>query len=52
MLKQEIEKLKEEFRDIFWSYHFRRNTKRTDEESLKRLKELQSIFKKEGIEKV
>ena len=49
MLKKEIEKLKEEFRDIFWAYYFRRNTKLTDRESEKRLKELQSIFKKEGI---
>ena len=49
MLKEELEKLKEEFRDIYWAYHFRRNTKLNDEESLKRLKELQSTFKKEGV---
>lgn len=48
----DIEKLKEEFRDIFWAYHFRRNTKLNDKESLKRLKELQSIFKKEGIKTI
>jgi len=49
MTKQEIKKLKEEFRDIYWAYHFRRNTKLNDEESIKRLKELQKIFEKENI---
>ena len=49
MKVKEIEKLKEEFRDIYWAYHFRRNTKLTDKRSLKRLKELQGIFLKEGI---
>lgn len=44
-----MEKLKEEFRDIFWNYHFRRNKKLNDKQSLKRFKELQIIFKKENI---
>lgn len=49
MTKYNIEKLKEEFRDIYWAYHFRNNTKLNDKQSLKRLKELQVIFKKENI---
>ncbi len=52
MEKKEIEKLKEEFRGIFWPYHFRRNTKLNDKDSEKRLKELSSIFKKEGIKTI
>ncbi|GAG71739.1 unnamed protein product [marine sediment metagenome] len=49
MLKQELEKLKEEFREVFWAYHFRKNTKLNDKQSKKRLKELADIFDKEGI---
>lgn len=52
MKNKEIEKLKEEFRDIFWPYHFKRNTKLNDKESEKRLKELSGIFKKEGVKTI
>ena len=37
MKKQEIEKLKEEFRDIYWPYYFRKS-KLSDTEVKKRLK--------------
>ena len=52
MKKQDIEKLKKEFRDICWPYHFRRNKKLNDAESKKRLKEIAGILAKEGIKTV
>jgi len=52
MKKQDIEKLKEEFRDIYWPYHFRRNKKLNDAESKNRLKEIADILEKEGIKTI
>ena len=49
MTNQEIIVLKEEFRNLFWDYHFRRNTKLEDKQNIKRLGELQKIFEKENI---
>lgn len=48
MKKQNIEKLKENFRDIYWSYH-QRNCKLSDTEVKKRLKEIAKTLEKEGI---
>ncbi len=48
MREQDIEKLKENFRDIYWSYH-QRNCKLSDTEVKKRLKKIADILEKEGI---
>lgn len=49
--KQDIEKLKENFRDIYWSYH-QRESKLSDTEVKKRLKEIADILEKEGIKTI
>ncbi|MBA7538343.1 hypothetical protein ES705_30618 [subsurface metagenome] len=51
MKKQEIEKLKEEFRDIYWPYYFRKS-KLSDTEVKKRLKEIAGQLEKEGIKTI
>jgi len=51
MKKQDIEKLKEEFRDIYWPYHFRKN-KLSDTKVKKRLKEIADLLEKEGIKTI
>ena len=48
MKKENIEKLKENFRDLYWSYH-QRTCKLSDTEVKKRLEQIAKTLDKEGI---